>query len=328
MKAFMKNLELSQGESLKTRGSIGSVVLTITTAVVIILGTSYFLWSSRADVLNNESLPLASEEKMSILETPIAEASGAAWIQNKKNIQKKQKNIVSPSISTLTATENISFESVLNKPIPTSYTNVWGRENMKFAPSGELDVFFPKGSYSPGNSPIVGGAGFIYLLWKQLDSATLSYQVMFDPNFNFVKWGKLPGLCSGKCPRWGAEVGDDFSTRFMWRANGDLELYAYIPKKQETYGKSFGRGSYRFQTGKYYTISQTITLNTPGKSDGILQMSVDGVEVFRDSAVIFRETAVTHIDSILFSTFFWWSDATWATPVDTHIHFKGFTLSH
>ena len=99
-------------------------------------------------------------------------------------------------------------------------------------------------------------------------------------------------------------MGNGFSTRFMWRANGDMEVYAYTPGKTETFGKSLGRGFFRFETDRAYTVEQVLKLNTPGLNDGSIVVNVDGKEVFRDTAVNFRLSGITHIDSVMFSTFF------------------------
>ena len=66
---------------------------------------------------------------------------------------------------------------------------------------------------------------------------------MFGAEFEFVKGGKLPGLYGGHSRwRWGwggrcrcsggAEVGDCWSLRFMWRRDGQGEVYAYLPNEQ------------------------------------------------------------------------------------------------
>ena len=61
----------------------------------------------------------------------------------------------------------------------------------------------------------------------------LFVQIMFGSGFDFVKGGKLPGLfgggvsCSG-----GAESEECFSTRFMWRRDGEGEVYGYLPNEQ------------------------------------------------------------------------------------------------
>ena len=75
----------------------------------------------------------------------------------------------------------------------------------------------------------------------ETDSLTLKYDVKFEKDFDWVKGGKLPGLfggavsCSGGADA--AELGC-FSTRLMWRAEGDAELYLYAPQPAESAGSS------------------------------------------------------------------------------------------
>ena len=118
---------------------------------------------------------------------------------------------------------------------------------------------------------------------------------MFGSEFDFVKGGKLPGLfggdtsCSG-----GAESERCFSTRFMWRRDGDGEVYGYLPNEQAggfcddpdvhcnyDYGHSLGRGSWQFVPGEWVRIAQVVTLNTPGSLDGSIVVLVNGEEVYR-----------------------------------------------
>ncbi|KAG0279682.1 hypothetical protein BGZ96_001856 [Linnemannia gamsii] len=64
----------------------------------------------------------------------------------------------------------------------------------------------------------------------------LEYQMMFQPGFNWVKGGKLPGIlmgselgCNAGCSG-GGSAENCFSTRMMWRADGMGELYLYAAK--------------------------------------------------------------------------------------------------
>ncbi|KAG0016724.1 hypothetical protein BGZ81_011077 [Podila clonocystis] len=64
----------------------------------------------------------------------------------------------------------------------------------------------------------------------------LEYQMLFQPGFKWVKGGKLPGILSGSeqgcnagCSG-GGSAENCFSTRMMWRANGEGELYLYAAK--------------------------------------------------------------------------------------------------
>ena len=206
----------------------------------------------------------------------------------------------------------------------SEYAHVWGRENMKITEQWVV-VSFPKGSFSPSNGDIKGGAWFIYApqALAQATHTKLSYTLTFADNFNFVKWGKLPGLCGGDCPRGGNADEKWFSTRFMWRRNGALEVYGYFQGKAE---QSIGRGMFYFVPWKQYEISQELKMNTPGKRDGVVKVFVDGKCVYEDTSMVFDTHSDISPNKMLFSTFFWGSDASWATPVDTSISFWNFTV--
>ena len=61
-----------------------------------------------------------------------------------------------------------------------------------------MQLTYPKGSINPVNTP-QGGADF-HATPIPLDDAsnvTMEYSVFMDANMDFVKGGKLPGLCGG-----------------------------------------------------------------------------------------------------------------------------------
>jgi hypothetical protein len=75
------------------------------------------------------------------------------------------------------------------------------------APDGRmaLRAQYPKGSYRPGADPR-GGISFYAPGPESVDlttakEATFGYSVMFPDGFEFVKGGKLPGLCEFISPR-------------------------------------------------------------------------------------------------------------------------------
>ena len=84
------------------------------------------------------------------------------------------------------------------------------------APNSAWEAFYPKGSINPKNS-IPGGFGF-YLVGppkfqaslKTANEVLFSYSVMFDQDWDFVKGGKLPGVC--KC---GAAISSRFFTSMI-----------------------------------------------------------------------------------------------------------------
>ncbi|EGN97512.1 polysaccharide lyase family 14 protein [Serpula lacrymans var. lacrymans S7.3] len=182
--------------------------------------------------------------------------------------------------------------NVVNPPMPIA---LCGNEP---PPQVAWEAFYPKGSISPQTEK-PGGLGF-YLsgpsdfaraLENGASEALFSYKVMFQPDWEWVKGGKLPGMYGGvgdlayKCS--GGRQDDRckcFNLRLMWRASGKGEIYAYMPlnninTKQllavppksvlnNDYGISVGKGPYTLSTGLWITIAQRVKLNTPGKTDG------------------------------------------------------------
>lgn len=56
------------------------------------------------------------------------------------------------------------------------------------------------------------------------------------------------------------------------------------------YGLSIGRGSFNFTPGGWTHTRQTVTLNTPGKTDGRFQLEVDGTTVINRTDIFYRDT--------------------------------------
>ncbi|XP_076463779.1 uncharacterized protein LOC143295957 isoform X2 [Babylonia areolata] len=172
-------------------------------------------------------------------------------------------------------------------------------------------------------------------------SMTLSYDLFFSDGFDFVKGGKLPGLFGGTTNCSGGRHSDlCFSTRLMWRSHGDGEVYAYLPSHQDPglchsshnhcnpdYGNSLGRGTWRFKTGEWQTITQRLTLNTPGQLNGKVEVWLNGHHVLTVSKLNVRQHGDIQIEGIFFSTFFGGSDHTWAPTVDCYTYYKNFVLS-
>ncbi|KAI9492239.1 hypothetical protein BDB00DRAFT_958444 [Zychaea mexicana] len=207
-----------------------------------------------------------------------------------------------------------------------------------------LQVTYPVGSSNPAGSP-QGGIGFYaqpITLRREARLVSFEYQVYFPDSFTFVKGGKLPGLygghegCSG-----GSDSESCFSTRFMWRRQGDGEIYAYMPESKQrdtlcdeegnicnpNYGYSLGRGSWRFQKGEWVKIRQTLKLNHPDRLDGMVHVHVNGRLVYSENqlALVARDT--DKIIGVAFHTFFGGSGIDWAPEEEMYTYFKDFTIA-
>jgi len=215
----------------------------------------------------------------------------------------------------------------------------WGFDDGLVSIDGDwLEIYYPAGSLAH-----TGGIGLyaspIDLAGKR--TVRLDYNLMFADGFDFVKGGKLPGLygghshCSG-----GSDSEDCFSTRFMWRREGDGEVYAYIPNEQVDgfcdepdvhcnydYGHSLGRGAWRFEVGVDHLISQTVSLNTPGNMDGSVTVMLNGNEVYRREQLNIRQSSEVDLLGIMLQSFYGGSDSSWAPSYDTYTYFRNFSLS-
>ena len=162
----------------------------------------------------------------------------------------------------------------------------------------------------------------------------------FGPGFDFVKGGKLPGLYGGSTTcSGGADSEDCFSTRFMWRREGDLEVYGYLPDNQVAgfcddsdilcnfnHGHSLGRGLWRFVADEWVTIAQVVTLNKVGSMDGSIAVLVNGEELYRRDKLNIRQSQEVMVQGIMFSTFYGGSDSSWAPGYNTWAYFDNFSL--
>ncbi|KAK7471369.1 hypothetical protein BaRGS_00035975 [Batillaria attramentaria] len=201
-----------------------------------------------------------------------------------------------------------------------------------------LRVFYQKGHYVSVHSH--RGAQFYGRPTHPRNSMTLSYDLFFSPGFDFVKGGKLPGLFGGGTTCSGGRHSDDcFSTRLMWRTNGDGEVYGYIPEEQVSgfcneqdihcnaaYGNSIGRGSWRFKAGVWQNVAQRVELNTPGQTNGKLKVWYNGHLVLERNDINFRNKDL-QLEGIFFSTFFGGSDPSWAPTADCYTYYKNFVIS-
>lgn len=198
------------------------------------------------------------------------------------------------------------------------------------APGGSmLRVPYPAGSASKRADGADGGLqAYLRLPDGPQDELYLQYYVRFQPDFDFVKGGKLPGLYGGTVTS-GQNIPDGtdgFSTRYMWRSGGDGEVYAYLPTSEE-HGTSLGRGCWFFPVNQWVAIEQRVKLNTPGASDGEVTVWQDGRQVLTQRGMTYRTTDQLKIDGLFFSTFFGGGDESWASPVDQYADFAGFSIS-
>ncbi len=142
---------------------------------------------------------------------------------------------------------------------------------------------------------------------KPAKAYTLTYDLYFEPGFDFAKGGKLPGLAAAAFDSGCTEDGStkrqptNWSERVMWRANGRLQLYSYDQSRpsgscgvERTIDEVAGDpefeqpgvipqdDKFRLQPGTWYTVRLSVRVNDNDSvtylqnADGSYQLDADG----------------------------------------------------
>jgi hypothetical protein len=141
-----------------------------------------------------------------------------------------------------------------------------------------------------------GGRHALHKQWKGSpfpfrDGALVGFDVNFAPGYEWGCQGKLGGLFIGTGKASGGVYSSDgASHRIMWDRGGGAHAYVYIPKG--TAGRqpsllsrpgNYGQGVWKrdfagvFKPGTWHRVELGVKLNTPGRSDGLLLMRIDGI---------------------------------------------------
>jgi len=187
------------------------------------------------------------------------------------------------------------------------------------------------------------GTQWKYDLGGQYADVYVSYRVRFhqegNQSFDFVRGGKLPGLCggagfneSGNCPTGCTSAPLGFSARSMWRSEGELVQYLYYPDKKEPCGDDFGytqnNQPLMAQSGRWYTVRHHVRMNDVGSANGLIEAWVDGAQVLSKKDMVWRKDARVFVNTFYFSTFFGGNSSVWApTSKDEKIQFDDIVIS-
>ncbi len=200
-----------------------------------------------------------------------------------------------------------------------------------------MQVTYPAGRYGAGGaSAFLSDVQFGMKLPETYEELYVAYDIRFAEGFDFVKGGKLPGLCGSdinQAPNTGCNTGggypsgyDGWSARGMWREDGILENYVYHASQRNFYGDDeFWDVS--ATPGVWHRVQHRVVLNTPGQKNGILEAWFDGTKVLSLKNLEYRKTNTIGINLFYFSTFFGGNDASWAPSTDQTMNFDNFVLS-
>ncbi|KAF8887203.1 hypothetical protein CPB85DRAFT_1441769 [Mucidula mucida] len=196
-----------------------------------------------------------------------------------------------------------------------------------------LRVNYPKGTYAHSDVGEGGVGMYLNPFGSGVQRAMFTYEVAFSKGWDFVEGGKLLGLFGGRVGEHcsgGIYTDTCFSTRIVWRADGDAEVYAYVPSyagfdtasdiiaSSSGYGYSVNRGSWRFSVGDWQKVSIVVVLNSDPSSssteaNGVLSIYFNDKHVFTHNYFIFTTKPSVDISSIFFSTFFGGSSEKYAS---------------
>ncbi len=192
-----------------------------------------------------------------------------------------------------------------------------------------LQVMYPEGQTGASNSS-GGGIQFKCDLGGNYEAAYAKYRIMFQDGFEFVKGGKLPGLCGGRCNTGGEQCtgADGWSARYMWRRGGQAVIYLYDLYMND-YGVDIALNHpelFYFEPGVWYTLKQYVKMNDPERRNGVIKVWVDDEAVLDYRFAKFRTTENLAIDLFYFSTFFGGSGRDWAPVKDEYVYFDEFEV--
>jgi hypothetical protein len=156
---------------------------------------------------------------------------------------------------------------------------------------------------------------------KEPEEAYFRYYLKLSPGADISGGGKLPGF-GGTYNKagWGGRSNDGYegwSARGAFYASIDnpdspwfghmpIGSYLYEADKDRKYGRilPWGNPLSTISPGRWYCIEQRLKLNTPGQSDGILEVWIDGVKILSETALMFRKTDELKIEKIWFNYYF------------------------
>ena len=219
-----------------------------------------------------------------------------------------------------------------------------------------------KSTCVPKKQGMESGSGFFARPAPHLPAlqASLSYEVYIPDNFTWVRGGKFGfGLGIGKKDADQVASGGDWmqdagSLRTMWRDDGQVIAYVYLPLEgksrdavlraqtdavqrasEGSIGKDTGMNVWfkipeqqqlKLEKGAWNTVALKVQLNTPGQTDGILSLTVNGKTKTLNS-IKFRKSRDIVLNGVLFHTFFGGSTLEWACKTPQTLSFRNVVVS-
>jgi len=191
----------------------------------------------------------------------------------------------------------------------------------------EVEIVFPANEFGPTLAGFNWSANI-----EPKDEYTISYEVKFADGFDFVKGGKLPGLCGGHGrARIRPQADDKLSARIMWRKDGRVVSYVYHPDQKEDYGDDFQWNSTKieplhFKPNKWEKVRFTVKLNSPRQYDGSIIGYFNNIEALKKTDFRFRDSNDLKIDKLCFNTFFGGNDKSWSPEKEQRLFIRSLII--
>jgi len=247
--------------------------------------------------------------------------------------------------------KTLSFDSILTMKKAPFNTQYIGNKERLSVKDGVLTLRYAKNAHA-------GSSGAkISALPSPLPSEKVEfgYDVLFPPSFEWVKGGKLPGVCLGGTNSKECATGGDWkvgqgSVRPMWRSKNGKDAYiiayVYLPvggnpsaayKRQgkgyqaatdpgERTGHNVWTGELPIKKG-WNSIRFRLVMNTPKKTDGVLEIEVNG-KTRSVNDVCYRDTSSVNVNNLNFVSFYGGSGSDWNSPQhETSTSYKNFWIS-
>ena len=162
-------------------------------------------------------------------------------------------------------------------------------------------------------------------LSKKVTAASLSYDVIFHDDFQFVKGGKMHGVGPDHVVTGDWKLRPDgWSSRIMWCEDGGVETVLVLQNKGGKWGYYHGNDEFKFKRGRRYSVTLYTKLNSkPDNKDGEVKVFVDGQLLIHEKRAQFYSDpkADARISQFLFSTFHGGGNRSWA-PKDENGNLK------
>lgn len=184
----------------------------------------------------------------------------------------------------------------------------WGvLDNLRIVPAGRASGNLAlRIALSKAADPIAGtgvnhkGVGFEWRSGyvEHQSSGCLRYSLRLPKHFEPGRGGVLPGLF-GEAEADAVTQNDRFAVRFRWDDKGRAGLRIERRKAQSGAIERMDIAPFKLPAGRWVSLEQEITLNKPGRKDGLLRVWVDGKLVYENKALSYRSSDATRMQGVV-----------------------------